>query len=600
VSLARSTGQGGRISAILAFVFPAMIAAAFALAYFGYRGVHDVVETMASAWKKTAGESAKEPAQRVTSVLNEAANGFFQKIALALDEPVEGGKCSVVPDSSPRESLVQVYAIYRQQPKRRLECIGPPGRRNQGEIKNLDRQIQAHLSELDWRGIGDELKYVHAGAEDLLLVASKHVAADGLTYFMVARLDLPQIRGHFISELVRKLGYKYRVVPFNAETGRIFPDMVAGGAEPSTKERFLYEDMFSKELSAMKLRMAPREEELADLEDRLEWQKVLFPLLVVMSTIIMALGMGIVMLSVVAERRASRMKSDFIANVSHELKTPLSLIRMFGEMVATGRHKGEDTAREYGSIITRESERLSHLIDNVLDFARLERGKASYAFAEGDLALVLERALDVVRYRLEKERLRLRTRVERNLPPVRMDENAITLVILNLVDNAIKYAVDGGAVDVDIERAPGGVVLSVRDYGPGIPAGEQGRIFERFYRAQSARDRNVRGSGIGLSLVHHIAEAHGGHVTVESPIRAAVDPGHDHKPDKHDHNGEHRGEAATGAAGGSVFRVFLPAPVVAGAESDLQRPGPGAMMPGHVEDGRGVTPPAPDLRSVKP
>ena len=104
------------------------------------------------------------------------------------------------------------------------------------------------------------------------------------------------------------------------------------------------------------------------------------------STIIIAVGMGIVLLSVVAERRASRLKSDFIANVSHELKTPLSLIRMFGEMVATGRHKGEETAREYGSIITRESERLSHLIDNVLDFARLERGKASYDFAEGDLA----------------------------------------------------------------------------------------------------------------------------------------------------------------------------------------------------------------------
>jgi two-component system, OmpR family, phosphate regulon sensor histidine kinase PhoR len=582
-----------------------MIAAAFALAYFGYRGVHDVVQTMASAWKKTAQESADKPAQQVALLLNGTANRLFQKLAQTLDEPPEAGKCSVVPDTSPQESLVQVYAIYRQKPKGAMECMGPPARRNDSERKRLDKQIQTHEREFDWRGIGDELKYVHAGAEDLLFVASKHVAADGLTYFMVARLDLVQIRGHFVSELVRKLGYKFRVVPFNAETGRIFPDMVAGGPEPSTKERFLYEDIFSKELSAMKLRMAPKEEELADLEERLEWQKILFPLLVVMSTIIMALGMGIVMLSVVAERRASRMKSDFIANVSHELKTPLSLIRMFGEMVATGRHKGEDTAREYGSIITRESERLSHLIDNVLDFARLERGKASYAFAEGDLALVLERALDVVRYRLEKERLRLRTRVERNLPPVRMDENAITLVILNLVDNAIKYAVEGGAVDVDIERAPGGVVLSVRDYGPGIPAGEQGRIFERFYRAQSARDRNVRGSGIGLSLVHHIAEAHGGHVTVESPIRAVVDPGHGKNDGRNDgrHDGRHD-EKTDGksqpAAGGSVFRVFLPAPVVAGAESEPQRGALGAMMPGHVDDGRGATVPPPDLRRVKP
>jgi two-component system phosphate regulon sensor histidine kinase PhoR len=246
-------------------------------------------------------------------------------------------------------------------------------------------------------------------------------------------------------------------------------------------------------------------------------------------------GMGIVLTSVITERRTSRLKSDFIANVSHELKTPLSLIRMFGEMVATGRHKGEETAREYGSIITRESERLSHLIDNVLDFARLERGKASYDFAEGDLAAVLERALDVCRYRLEKERLKLRTRVERHLPQVRMDENALTLVILNLVDNAVKYGADGGVVEVTLDRVPGGVSLSVRDYGPGIPAEEQLRIFERFYRAQSARDRNVRGSGIGLALVRHIAEAHGGHVSVESPV-----------------------PPVRGGGVGSLFRVYLP------------------------------------------
>jgi two-component system phosphate regulon sensor histidine kinase PhoR len=247
---------------------------------------------------------------------------------------------------------------------------------------------------------------------------------------------------------------------------------------------------------------------------------------------------------VLSERRTSRLKSDFVANVSHELKTPLSLIRMFGEMVATGRHKGDAAAREYGGIITRESERLSHLIDNVLDFARLERGKASYDFAEGDIADVLERALDVCRYRLEKDKLKLRTQIEHNLPPVRMDGNAMTLVILNLVDNAIKYAADAGEVDVTLARSPGGVVLGVRDFGPGIAAEEQPRIFERFYRARSARDRNVRGSGIGLALVKHIAEAHGGRATVESPV-----------------------VGGTGPNPGALFRVFLPAPIPEGSES---------------------------------
>jgi two-component system phosphate regulon sensor histidine kinase PhoR len=152
----------------------------------------------------------------------------------------------------------------------------------------------------------------------------------------------------------------------------------------------------------------------------------------------------------------------------------------------------------------------------VLDFARLERGKASYDFAEGSLVDVVERALDVCRYRVEKEKMRLRTAIDTNLPPIRMDENAMTLVLLNLIDNAVKYASEGKEVDVRLTRVPGGVALSVRDFGPGIPAGEQPRIFERFYRAQGARDRNVRGSGIGLALVKHIVQAHGGRLAVQS------------------------------------------------------------------------------------
>src|SRR5262249_2713045 len=141
-----------------------------------------------------------------------------------------------------------------------------------------------------------------------------------------------------------------------------------------------------------------------------------------------------------------------------------------------------------------------------------------------------ERALDVCRYRLEKERMRLRTDLESGLPVVRMDEDAMTLVLLNLVDNAVKYAGDGGEVSVTLGRAPGGVALIVRDRGTGIAPEAQARICGRCYRAGNARARNVRGSGIGLALVKHIAEAHGGRVEVES------EPGQ-----------------------GATFRVFIPA-----------------------------------------
>ena len=301
-----------------------------------------------------------------------------------------------------------------------------------------------------------------------------------------------------------------RQVAILDEVGRA----VYGERQPPTP--FQYEAAFGKTLYAWRIQITPRN--VAELRAQADTERLLGLLLIPVSTVIIAVGLAVLGLSVRAERRASQLKSDFIANVSHELKTPLSLIRMFGELLATGRHKGETMAREYASIITRESDRLSHLIDNVLDFARLERGKASYRFAEGHLEEVVERALDVVRHRLDKEKLRLRTEIESNLPPVRIDEDAMTLVLLNLVDNAVKYAGDGGEVSVRLRRVPGAVALVVSDRGVGISPAEQARIFERFYRAESARARNVRGSGIGLSLVKHIAEAHGGRVEVESAV----------------------------------------------------------------------------------
>jgi signal transduction histidine kinase len=560
VSLPHARGQGGRISLILAFVFPAMIAAAMALAYYGYQGAQDVVSSQQREFRNTASTRAQELVGSVDAQMNAMVNPLFAELAEALDDPTLSMNERCARPSLP--TIVLAYAISSSEPKKDLDCVGPPSpsaNKKQKDALALSKEIQTHGASFEWTKVPFvTLKYVHTSAPSpppVLYVETKHRAADGKIYFLIAKLDFHMVRSLWLDPALRRLCRTYRVSVVD-ERGNTLPDMVCGGSEPSLRELY-FEDQLSKAtLYALRLRVAQPEEQARDQEVRAARQRVVQILLVIMSTAIIAVGMGIVLLSVMAERRASRLKSDFIANVSHELKTPLSLIRMFGEMVATGRHKGEEAAREYGGIITRESERLAHLIDNVLDFARLERGKASYDFAEGDLAPVIERALDVCRYRLDKEKMKLRTRIDRHLPTVRMDENALTLVILNLVDNALKYAVDGGVVEVSLGRAPGGVVIGVRDWGGGIPREEQGRIFERFYRAQSARDRNVRGSGIGLSLVRHIAEAHGGRVTVESPIPASL-----------------------GAGPGSLFRVFLPAPVIATAEGGESGPENARMVP---------------------
>jgi two-component system phosphate regulon sensor histidine kinase PhoR len=217
------------------------------------------------------------------------------------------------------------------------------------------------------------------------------------------------------------------------------------------------------------------------------------------------------------ERRLAGLKGDFVANVSHELKTPLASVRMFGEMLLTGRVASDEKRREYLQIIVGESERLTALIDNVLDFAKVERGKDAYDFAEGDLLEVARRAVDNLRYRAERQGVLLS--LEGTHGPCVLDERAVELAVMNLIDNALKYARGTKAIRVAVEPlAHGGAKVSVADEGPGIDAEDRSRIFDRFVRGKEAREGRTRGSGIGLALVKHIAESHGGSVRLDSRI----------------------------------------------------------------------------------
>ena len=224
--------------------------------------------------------------------------------------------------------------------------------------------------------------------------------------------------------------------------------------EPQPATQFQYESSFGKTLYAWRIQITPSD--VAELRKQADRERLLGVLLVPVSLVIIAVGLGVLWLSVRAERRgvaaAQRLHRQRVARAQDAAVADPHVRRAAGDRAST---RARRWAREYAGIITREAERLSHLIDNVLDFARLERGKASYHFAEGHLEEVVERALDVFRHRLEKEKLRLRTEIESNLPAVRMDEGAMTLVLLNLVDNAVKYAGDGGEVSVRLRRVPG-------------------------------------------------------------------------------------------------------------------------------------------------
>jgi signal transduction histidine kinase len=233
-------------------------------------------------------------------------------------------------------------------------------------------------------------------------------------------------------------------------------------------------------------------------------------------SLLMGGGMIFAYRSMSRELALAKVKSDFVSNVSHELRTPLSLIRLYAETLELGRVSSPGKHQEYYEIIRKESERLSSLINNILDFSRIEAGKKEYSFRETDMADLVRTTLDSYRFEIEQNGFQFEQKIDNNVPPLRVDREAIARSLLNLVNNAVKYSGTEKYLGVHLYQRDGGVNLEVVDHGIGIPLKEQPKIFEKFYRVGDPLVHNTKGSGLGLSLVRHIVQAHGGVVVVES------------------------------------------------------------------------------------
>jgi signal transduction histidine kinase len=217
------------------------------------------------------------------------------------------------------------------------------------------------------------------------------------------------------------------------------------------------------------------------------------------------------------EMKLSRMKSDFVSNVSHELRTPLASIRVFGELLSLGRARSPEKVQEYGEYIEAESRRLTQLIENILDFAKIEAGQKTYTYEIADVGEVLDATLRTFDVRLRHDGFVLGCERPAGADlRARIDRAAMGQAFHNLLDNAVSYSGDARRIDVAIERAEGEIVVSVRDLGIGIARDEQDKIFDRFHRVGTGLVHDVRGSGLGLSIVQHVVAAHGGRVGVVS------------------------------------------------------------------------------------
>jgi len=269
------------------------------------------------------------------------------------------------------------------------------------------------------------------------------------------------------------------------------------------------EGAFPKLTMAIKLRGTT----LAALEQR--FVRTDFMVLAAIS-LLLAGGIVLTHRNIAREMALARLKSDFVSNVSHELRTPLSLIRLYAETLEMGRLTTPEKYQEYYSIIRKESERLTALINNILDFSRIEAGRKEYDFRDTDMRELVHNTLESYRYQIEQNGFAFEERISEDVPRLRVDREAMARSLLNLVNNALKYSQDRKFIGVSLSRDNGAVKLEVEDHGIGIPVNEQSKIFEKFYRVGDPLVHNTKGSGLGLALVRHIVRAHGGEVVVDS------------------------------------------------------------------------------------
>ncbi len=232
--------------------------------------------------------------------------------------------------------------------------------------------------------------------------------------------------------------------------------------------------------------------------------------------VLMLAGVALIYRNVRAQVELARAKSTFVSNVSHELRTPLALIRMYAETLEMGRLTSEEKKQEYYCTILRETERLTHLVNNLLNFSRMEAGRKPYDLSPGSLSDVVRDVVATYTPHLAYQGCSPIVEFAQDDLRTVLDREAVGEALLNLLDNAAKYSGRNKYLRVTTGREVGGVYVQVEDHGIGIPPQYHAKVFEAFFRVPSGFVHDTKGSGLGLSLVKHIMDAHGGHITLTS------------------------------------------------------------------------------------
>ncbi len=229
-------------------------------------------------------------------------------------------------------------------------------------------------------------------------------------------------------------------------------------------------------------------------------------------------GASLVFHDITEVRKLENIRKDFVANVSHELRTPVTNIKGYAETLLDGAIEDKDHARDFLKIIHADAGQLAQLVDDLLDLSAVESGKVQLNVVPCRIEEILQRVVSGLGKQLKNKNIQLTKNIPKNFPQIKVDEMSIAQVLLNLIENAIKYNKEGGSITIGAQEKNGFIQIDVSDTGIGIPQENLPRLFERFYRVDKARSRQLGGTGLGLSIVKHIIQSHRGEVSVESKL----------------------------------------------------------------------------------
>lgn len=539
--------RGIRLAVGLAIVVAIPMAVLF---YFQFRSLNDIEKTSTIVLRQLSSDTADSLVETVEAYLNRPYFDVILRVPQARVEPLDLAFIDPVMQGALQESpFVTSFFVWTER--------GPYGNKwlaydqqslaqPAGDLESRFREDTAFGSKL--------LPRLHQLVKARMAIVAFTEEINGRKYYIQAQLrfesfarermtsvvafavDAERLRAEFIPALLRDrlanvqqpAGFPSLEAAVLAEDGtRIFESDPSRSDDMPVDERSFPVVFFDKELLAF---AAPYEQQREIWGLRTGYGPQAIPEIVSASTrpqmalmvvlaVAMALGVFLVAGAAAREVRVAELKSNFVASVSHDLKTPLALIQLFAETLELGRVRTPERAQEYYRIINGEAKKLTRLIENILDFSRMEAGLRPYRMEPADLGEVVTRVLGRMETQFAQGNFIVTTEIAPGLPHVLADEGATEQAIENLLANAMKYSGEAKRIDVSARKTSDHVEVSVTDHGIGISRREQARIFRKFYRVQRELGGGPQGTGLGLAIVDHTMRGHGGFVRVNSELQ---------------------------------------------------------------------------------